>query len=152
MTRGGNSFKPRPFGDSIEAAFPDIVRLVAEGHHVSHACELAGFNARSVRDWRAEHPDDDAMLQQARGEAHKPLVAKIKEAANADPKVLMWLLSKWRPEEYGDISKVEVTGAEGGPVQVEAIRRLSDQQLMAIAMGEAVPAALLGKGGDDGSE
>lgn len=47
-----------------------------------------------------------------------------------------WLMSKMAPKKYGDKIQTEVSGPNGGPMQVQDITELTDAQLAAIAAGE----------------
>ena len=47
-----------------------------------------------------------------------------------------WLMSKMAPKKYGDKIQAEVSGPNGGPMQVQDVSDLTDAQLAAIAAGE----------------
>lgn len=47
-----------------------------------------------------------------------------------------WALGKMAPKKYGDKQTTELTGADGGPIQVQTAAALTDDQLAAIAAGK----------------
>lgn len=48
---------------------------------------------------------------------------------------IKWFTSKLRPDKYGDASKLELTGANGGPIQVQAerLQKLTTEELELLA-------------------
>jgi len=60
--------------------------------------------------------DDDGNYVLALDENGKPKVAFVREYSDS---LLLAMLKAKRKREYGDSSKVELTGADGGPVKVE---------------------------------
>ena len=49
-----------------------------------------------------------------------------------------WLLSKLRPDKYGDRTSLEMTGANGGPIQTKSVRdpdlaSLDEAELLVLA-------------------
>lgn len=59
------------------------------------------------------------LLTHARARAEAAHVRNIRTAAQQDWRASAWFLERTRPQEFGRIDRVEHTGAEGGPVQVE---------------------------------
>lgn len=148
--RGPKVALARPFGDTLDDAFPFILALVKEGHFIAHACELAGFTSEGLRQYRQLHPDADTQLAMARAAVAGKVLKLVMDYAEKDPATARWWLEKLRPEEYGRRDKVEVTGKDGEAIQVEAFRRMSDDELLKIATGKVTAGALPESGGGDG--
>ncbi|MFK3738962.1 terminase small subunit protein [Massilia sp. TN1-12] len=47
-----------------------------------------------------------------------------------------WMLARMQPKKYGDKITQELTGADGGAIQVQSAAALTDDQLAAIAAGK----------------
>ena len=134
--------KHRPYGNTIAEALDDILVLVRSGLFIEHALGVAGFSKQAFHAYRLKHPEAEERLDQARAHADSKLVKLVHDFAEDDAKSAQWLLERRRPQEYGRVDKVELTGKDGGAIQVDAVARMSDAQLLEIAMGGAVPKAL----------
>jgi Bacteriophage Sf6, terminase small subunit-like len=105
----------------------EILELIAEqGLGLKAACERVGIPRRSVREWATVVPEFGKALQLARLEGYEHWSDEILEIADSvrasdSPAAVnaarlavdsrKWLLSKLRPEQYGE--RVELTGAGG---------------------------------------
>ena len=77
-------------------------------------------------------------LQQARGIALEERVAQIAVAGQDDWRASAWYLERQIPQEFGQISRHEVTGRDGGPIelsQAEIMKQAS--QIVAAASQQA---------------
>lgn len=119
MARGPDPRIPRhrPFGETIEEAFPHILAKVNQGMPVSQACELAGFLRATLHEWMAAQTVRREELTQARAAADEKLVYGLYAKADDDPRVAQWILERKRPDEWGRAERVEVTGKDGGPIE-----------------------------------
>jgi hypothetical protein len=103
-----------------------VVEMVGDGYGLQAACVALNVPRRTVRTWVAEQPDFASALALARREGLEVLADEIisigdevegctdnavVQAARLRVESRKWLLSKLRPEQYGD--KVEVTGKDG---------------------------------------
>lgn len=77
----------------------------------------------SRNDWMRSHGEDDAGWV-ANGDNIRRSQIRIDARK--------WMAGKLRPKKYGDFKAVELTGADGGPLQVSAAL-LSDEDLAKIA-------------------
>ena len=132
----------RPYGNTLAEALEDILILVRAGHFINHALAIAGFSKQAFHAYRLKCPEAEERLEQARAEADGKLVTLVHTFAADDAKSAQWLLERRRPLEYSLASKVELTGKDGGAIQLDAVSRMSDTQLLEIAMGGAVPKVL----------
>lgn len=64
-------------------------------------------------------------VEKARAEARIRAVGKIKSAMDGNWQAAAWYLERSRPQEWGRISRTEITGADGGAivVDVDAVNR-----------------------------
>ena len=107
-----------------EAAF--LIALEVHGV-VSKAAKAADIPRRTVYVWRDAYEDFRQAWEDALDEALDNLeVLSMQIAAEEqDPQHIRWILSRRRPEKWGDREKVELSGPEGGPIQTEADRPLA---------------------------
>jgi hypothetical protein len=102
------------------------------------ACEPDGMPAKStVMKWVALDVDDFsdryAQVMRVRALAWSEELVDIADERGADPQdrrvridTRKWLLSKVLPKVYGDKVEHEVTGRDGGPVEVTVTHRVVD--------------------------
>lgn len=128
-------------------------RLVARfeaGEFVAVACELEGVSARTVESWlQGVNLAGDplvARLIHARAVGEAALLAEMrataKEGNAVDQKRLEWLLARLRPSRYRETTRQELTGAEGGPVQVAAVAAEADALMARLHREAPEPPAL----------
>lgn len=141
----------------------EICNRIAEGEPLRQICRDAHMPAwRTVYDWMATDEDFsahiararqlgfDAIAEEALEISDTPLEGvEIEESDKDGTKVKrgdmlghrklqvetrLKLLAKWFPQKYGDQSRVELTGANGGPVQFSDEQRAARlAALMALA-------------------
>ena len=126
----------------------EILRRISHGETLTHACASnPDFPAPStVVDWvhqnRANVAERYARARDRQIEAWSDQILDKADAALKNPETAhaarlavdarKFLLSKLKPEVYGDRVEARVTGANGGPVQVEAVAAIK-------ALLEALP-------------
>jgi transposase-like protein len=135
-----------------QAAF--LAALATAGGNVSRACEavdISRFTAYSWRDddphfaaeWeRAKEAGVDALEDEARRRAFegtaKPVFHQgvqcgtIQEYSDT---LTIFLLKGARPEKYRERVSTELTGKDGGPVQIKRAADMTDDELALIAQG-----------------
>lgn len=124
----------RPKVHNRDAVKQAICKLLADGKSLRKICEQEGLpEASTVCQWLR---DDAAFAQQyarAREAQADTLADEIidivdSEADSARARVRMdarkWYASKLAPKKYGDKLQTELTGADGGPVQVTRVERV----------------------------
>lgn len=125
--------------DTATARQLDIFfETLAATDHMQKAVAASGLAERSVYYWREHDPEfaqrwtnaREAYVDKIEAEAYRravegtdkgvyhqgALVATEKQYSDS---LLALMLKAKRKREYGDASKVELTGADGGPVKVE---------------------------------
>lgn len=118
----------------IETFFEEL----AATDHVQKAVAKSGLPSRTVYSWRDNDPDFAQRWTEAReryvdgleAEAHRRAVAgtdkgvwhqgvQVGSEKQYSDSILLAMLKAKRKREYGDASKIELTGADGGPVKTE---------------------------------
>lgn len=114
--------------------------FISEGDSVRAACE----KARIARPTFHLHVDPDqyarARDMQADAQFHEiDDIARQVLDGGLDPQAARvaidawkWTLARKKPRSYGDATKIELTGANGGPVQTLDIASMTDAQLQEI--------------------
>ena len=89
----------------------NFLRLLSEGHSIEAAAVGAELVRQTVYEWMNKHDDFRAEVEDARHMAEGSIMAELRGAATRkdDTRALMWLLSKLRPDLYGDKQALEVT-------------------------------------------
>lgn len=126
----------------------EICERLAKGEPLAVICRDDRMPAaRTVSDWRKEHESFAADFARARLEGFDALAAQCLEISDNEThdwlmtrkgvianevaigraKLQVWtrlqLLAKWYPSKYGDRQSLELTGADGGPVQITDTER-----------------------------
>lgn len=152
----GKAGRPSSYSDEIA---DKIVARMIEGESLTTICKDPDMPPRvTVYSWFDRRPDFYARCARAREALADYLVDEIETlAASATPDTIdkiklqvstkQWRAMKMAPRVYGDRSRTEVTGADGGPIQTQAT--VVDASALTVGQREALKAALLaakGKG------
>ncbi len=153
----GKAGRPSTYTQEIA---DEIVRRMIEGESLTAICKDPGMPPRvTVYSWFDNRPDFYARCARAREALADYLVDEIEELAKSTTEenhqsmkvkisTKQWRAMKMAPRMYGDRTRTEVTGDDGGPIKVETKqtidpRDLSEEQREAL---EAVIQAALKKG------
>jgi hypothetical protein len=117
-----------------------ICGLVAQGNYLKAAAGAVAVDPGTLHRWvsKGAAPDADPLyrdfrdqLQKARAMAEAKMVKVITTAANQGQwTAAAWWLERTNPEEWGKRDRVEVTGADGGPIET---RQIADQRIATLA-------------------
>lgn len=127
-----------------------ILLGIRGGNYLNVACELAGVSYRTFRRWMviAEDPNGDpayaefaAKVAQAEAQAEAANIAVIRQAARptkarqGDWKAAAWLEERRHPQRWGrrDTTAVEVSGPDGGPIEVDATIKADVESIASLA-------------------
>lgn len=130
-----------------EKAAAEICRRIAEGQPLRQICRDDHMPAwQTVYGWieaqppfaeriaRARELGFDAIAEEALEIADTPMIGETEETSEDGKKVKredmlghrklqvetrLKLLSKWAPKKYGESIRQELTGANGGPIQMQ---------------------------------
>lgn len=105
-----------------------IVTALRAGNYQETAAAYAGIAAPTFYRWmeRGADSDDDPIysefreaVERARAEAETRNIALIQKAANDGTwQAAAWFLERTAPQRWGRWNRVEVTGRDGGPIEV----------------------------------
>lgn len=131
-----------------------IQAIVRDYHHEGIPQAIS-----TIYRWIATEPGFSEIYTQARLDQQQFYIDQMIDIADGDEPsdqkrvrldARKWLASKLLPNQYGDRVRAEVTGADGGPVQVQAT--VVDAASLDVAQRESLKAALMavrGKREDD---
>lgn len=113
-----------------------VAQEILRGRHQIGACAIAGVALRTHHDWMqrgAEGNEEYADYYRIVITALEDRVAEM--LAADDSKLGMWLAERVYSRAYHLPTKLqaEVSGPSGGPIQTQALERLSTAQLAAMA-------------------
>lgn len=121
-----------------------IVNAIRMGATYKLACKYGGIVESTFYRWKLERKEFSDAVQEAEGAAAVGWLAKIEQAANDGTwQAAAWKLERRYPSDYGRTS-VEVSGRDGGPLQIE----VADPRVALLAMIEEATAASLPSGAD----
>jgi len=102
-----------------------IVDCLADGNYRKTAAALAGISENTLINWMNAADEGDEQLRQfaidvhdAETRAETDLVAVVKAKAIEDWHAAAWILTHRHDHHWGNTTKTELTGKDGGPVQV----------------------------------
>ena len=99
---------------------------------VLQACNDTGVPRRTHYHWLSEDAEYKAAFEAAKREAVDALEARVFQRANVESdRLAEFLLKGLKPEVYGDRFKAELTGKDGGPIDIRAakLESLTDDEL-----------------------
>jgi len=111
--------KHGPYSRKYEEKTHQLLTYLAQGYSKEAACIGAHLNRPTLYKWLSEYPDFAEEVEDAQFMAEGHVLAELRGAIQRkdDTKALMWLLSKLRPDRYGDRKEVEITTKTNDGVQ-----------------------------------
>ena len=101
------------------------------GMAIRAACQHVGIDDSTYRKWmtRGENGEEPFVTfrtaaTRAKAEGVRALVVTVRKAAASDWRAAAWILERREPDEWS--RRVEVTGSEGGPVQVDLRAKIAE--------------------------
>lgn len=120
-------------------ATPEVIQKIlaniSRGLTQEKALILAGISRQAMHRWKKANPVLQQKFDEAEAEAEAKLVDTIVTATSTDWKAANWLLE--RRHAWAAVTKTELTGKNGGPVQSLSIAK----QLVGSMSTKADPAA-----------
>jgi hypothetical protein len=116
--------KHGPYAKKNKQKVELLLSLLAEGHSVEAASVGANIPRRTIYDWIEAHEQFADELQDARHAAEGHLLKSLLSVAarKDDAQTYRWLLSKRRPDIYGDRQELQVSSkVENGVPEVLAM-------------------------------
>lgn len=108
---------------------PELVERILEnirwGMYVNEAALAAGVSKSTLHRWREEHPGFAEEVEIARAQAEQRHIRIIKRAAdNGDWHASAFWLERSFPDRWGRRARLELTGADDGPVEISVSREV----------------------------
>jgi hypothetical protein len=134
-----------------------ICETMVAGHDLVETCDILKLSRATVYRWLNEHPDFEAKCARAREALTEVRLSQVRDKivkaqnSGVDPNLLkievgfeQWVAERIAPR-YSTRTKTEVSGPNGGPVQIERVdlSHLSDEEL------EVLDIALNGRADDE---
>ena len=123
-----------------------IVQAISAGNYQDVAARYAGINPATYYRWMADAEADDApdalrefrdAVESARAGAEVRAIALINRAAQDGTwQAAAWYLERSHPHRWGRFQRTEVSGPQGGPVEIDVAGL---ERKIAEALGEAGP-------------
>lgn len=119
----GKQGRPSKFSAELLDTICKGVRL---GLSYERAAENAGVGRTILHRWMTAEASGDLRfggvtdaLAKARAEGETRLLARVIKAGEEDWRAAAWILERRHPENYARMERREITGRDGGPVQME---------------------------------
>jgi transposase len=117
-----------------------VEETVGRLYYVEAVADSLGIGRKTFYEWlqRGEVENDSIYAQfahtvkRAQAKAKEELLSGIRAGNAGDWQGKAWILERCYPAEFGRRERLEITGADGGPIEVEHIAKLSDDALQSI--------------------
>ncbi len=115
--------KPKLTKEIIE----NLAKALEAGNYMETACEYVGISKTTLYRWLAEAEQDKAKpifrelsdaVRHSRAKAEVRNVYKIQQAAEESWQAAAWWLERSHSKKWGRQQKVELSGADGGSINV----------------------------------
>jgi hypothetical protein len=121
---------------------------MATGLSLEAAAALVGISPRVVFDWQNRHPEFLQAVQEGRQQAllfwERRAIAMAKGAPGNAQLVMLALKNRSRAASgWHDAQRLEHTGGDGGPVQVQQVAKTIDATLLTREQRQALREAVL---------
>jgi hypothetical protein len=125
-----------------------LVKAMATGLSLEAAAASIGISPRVVFDWQSRHPEFLQAVQEGRQQAllfwERKAIAMAEGAPGNAQLVMLALKNRSRAASgWHDAQRLEHTGGDGGPVQVQPVVRTIDASLLTREQRQALREAAL---------
>lgn len=126
----------------------EICDHIANGGSLRAYCMQPDTPCQSaVYRWLQQHPDfaqNYARAREDQAETHADEIIHIADTEDDVNRARLkidarkWIAAKLKPRKYGDFKAVELSGTDGGPIQIEETGDLDQARRVALALGRAL--------------
>lgn len=106
-------------------------QALCTGGTLAHVAVALDVDEETVEIWREKHPDFSVAIKKGLAHAKIMWLEKRQREMNPGP----WVFSMKNMFDWRDKIDNEISGPKKGPVQIQNVRELSDEELLAIAGG-----------------
>lgn len=137
--------RPTRYSKEISDA---LVKAMATGLSLEAAAASIGISARVVFDWQNRHPEFLQSVQEGRQQAllfwERKAIAMAEGATGNAQLVMLALKNRSRAASgWHDAQRLEHTGGDGGPVQVQPVVKTIDASLLTREQRQALRGAVM---------
>ena len=137
--------RPTRYSKEISDA---LVKAMATGLSLEAAAASIGISPRVVFDWQNRHPEFLQAVQEGRQQAllfwERKAIAMAEGAPGNAQLVMLALKNRSRAASgWHDAQRLEHTGSDGGPVQVQQVVKTIDATLLTLEQRQALRQAVL---------
>ena len=137
--------RPTRYSKEISDA---LVKAMATGLSLEAAAASIGISARVVFDWQNRHPEFLQAVQEGRQQAllfwERKAIAMAEGATGNAQLVMLALKNRSRAASgWHDAQRLEHTGGDGGPVQVQPVVKTIDASLLTREQRQALREAVM---------
>jgi hypothetical protein len=137
--------RPTRYSKEISDA---LVKAMATGLSLEAAAASIGISPRVVFDWQSRHPEFLQAVQEGRQQAllfwERKAIAMAEGAPGNAQLVMLALKNRSRAASgWHDAQRLEHTGNDGGPVQVQQVVKTIDATLLTREQRQALREAVL---------
>lgn len=112
-----------------------FIAALQEHGTVTAACKVAGISRVTAYQHRKDHPDFAERWDDVNESNVDQLEQKAMEIAlNGEPRMIEFLLRHRRRDVYGDQVRHELTGPNGGPVQLQPVTDAEERSRRALEL------------------
>lgn len=109
-----------------------ILNALRVGNTRRASAAAAGVSKDLFYQWLQDSTFLDAV-EHAEAEAELRFLGQVAKHAATSPQAAQWWLERRRREEYGQRTGVELTGANGGPIETRELPTFEDHETAALA-------------------
>jgi hypothetical protein len=126
-----------------------VVELMAEGRSLEGCAHLLGVHPDSLYEWQRRHPEFSVAVRAGRAAATAYWESRLIDVANGAPgnaQAIQWALRNRSRSESGwdnDRQRLEHSGPDGAPLQVEARATVIDASVLTAEQRQSLREALL---------
>jgi hypothetical protein len=137
--------RPTRYSKEISDA---LVKAMATGLSLEAAAASIGISARVVFDWQNRHPEFLQAVQEGRQQAllfwERKAIAMAEGATGNAQLVMLALKNRSRAASgWHDAQRLEHSGGDGGPVQVQPVVKTIDASLLTREQRQALRGAVM---------
>jgi transposase-like protein len=118
-----------------------IVESVRNGAYAKHAAQAAGISEASLYAWLADEPDFAGALEKAKADRTNAAIQRIAVHGERHWQADAWLLERTSPDDFRQRTTSELTGANGGPIEVAEVPLDADRAAAVAAILKSTGAA-----------
>jgi hypothetical protein len=114
-----------------------VIECLGEGHSVTAFAGRIGVNRSSVFEWAKNHPEFSNALKIGQAKAvefWEKILAKVAKDGGGNATAVIFALKNRASDDWADKIQTELTGKDGGAVQIEQVTDSEAARAMAFVL------------------